>query len=192
MKLLSIFITLISACGAYASSPSSKERPLTQEDKKTSTSDIRKKLWDSENNPLTQEDLDRYCQLAHIERPRRPIDGKHTPNCNGVNFAGQSTYFHDTNTKNCVIKTLTGQFNDQDVTQHLVITKEDFVKAKATRESNHGILEVYLLQIGPESSALSLYQSELIVLLKELGEALGLPDDKILEKINSLINPNSH
>jgi hypothetical protein len=206
MKLSPIFMTLVGACAAHADLPwDERSQPVTQEDSEKPVLATGEKLLENltqeeieEWQPVTQEEIEKSIQIASIARPHRPIDGEPRPDRSGVLFGDEWIYFYNIYTKCMIVEALTGQNNnlDLDVTQHLLVTKENFANAevtlKSTLKSNFGTLNVYLLKIRPEGPALRLHQFGLIVLLKKLGDALGLSANESSEIINSLLKSASH
>ncbi|MDR2371938.1 MAG: hypothetical protein LBD60_02200 [Puniceicoccales bacterium] len=91
------------------------------------------------------------------------------------------------NTKRAIVEALTVQYEnlDIDVIQHLAITREDFDNLDALDYDKPS--GKYLLKIKEGRPTLELLRFALIILLRELGEALRVSDEEILEKINSLL-----
>jgi hypothetical protein len=125
-----------------------------------------------------------------IPRTSCPFNGQPTPlPPTDILFNGETFYFRDIFTKRAIIEALTGQSEDFgiDVIRHLIITRGDFFNTEVTFPANDAPSGKYLLKIREGSPALELSRLALIVLLKELGEALGLSNEEILEKINLLL-----
>ncbi|MDR0741028.1 MAG: hypothetical protein LBF34_04955 [Puniceicoccales bacterium] len=165
IKLSSIFVLSVTSYGVHASF-----------------------FWFADDlGSLSKKDIERVSFGMSIPRPLCPFNGQPTPLAStNILFNWKTFYFHDTLTKRAVIEALTGQYEnlDIDVIQHLAITRGDFDNLEVTLLDNDEPLKRYLLKIREGKSALELSRSALIVLLRELGEALGLSDEEILEKIN--------